>query len=72
VLADLPETEAPDAIQAFEFLDREPVPVSAKLSLNGSVTALRAGPGDGAGLVIYRNSATGNYEALELNLDCTR
>jgi hypothetical protein len=72
VLADLAETEAPDAIQAFEFLDREPVPVSAKLNLNGGVTALRAGPGEGAGLAIYRNSATGNYEALELNIDCTR
>jgi hypothetical protein len=72
VLADLAETEAPDAIQAFEFLDREPVPVSAKLNLNGSVTALHAGPGDGAALAIYRNSATGNYEALELNFDCTR
>jgi len=72
VLADLPETETPDAIQAFEFSGREPVPVSAKLNLNGSVTALRAGPGVEAGLAIYRNSATGNYEALELNFDCTR
>ncbi|MBO0911864.1 MAG: hypothetical protein J2P13_08730 [Acidobacteria bacterium] len=72
VLADSAETEAGDAIQAFEFSDREPAPVSAKLNLNGSVTALRGGPPESAGLVIYRNSSTGNYEALELNLDCTR
>jgi len=72
VLADSAKTEGADAIQAFEFLGREPAPASAKLTLNGSVTALRSGPGDRTGLAVYQNSSTGNYEALELNLDCTR
>ena len=77
LLADASDTEKDvadlesDSVQAFEFPGRAPVAVSAKLKLNGRVTALEPGPEAGSGLAIYRNSLTGNYEALDLNLDCT-
>jgi hypothetical protein len=72
VLADAADNEPTESIQAFEFADREPAAVSPKLTVNGSVTALWSTPsGDGA-IAVYRNSTTGNYEALQLNLDCGR
>lgn len=72
LLADSAETESSDSIQAFEFADREPGAVSAKLTLNGSVKALwPTGAADSA-IAVYRNSETGNYEALQLNFDCSR
>lgn len=72
ILADSPETDSADSIQAFEFADREPAVVSPKLALNGSVTALWTAPGESSAIAIYRDFATGNYEALQLNLDCGR
>ena len=76
VLADSAEISADneirDSVQAFEFPDREPLAVSQKLALNGTVTALwTTSSGQGA-IAVYRNSATGDYEALQLNLDCNR
>ena len=61
-----------DSIQAFEFADREPAAVSPKLALNGSITALWSTPNSESAIAVYKNSSTGNYEALQLNLDCGR
>jgi hypothetical protein len=72
VLADAAESEPAESIQAFEFADREPAPVSPKLTLNGRITALWSTPGGDSAIAVYRNASTGNYEALQLNLDCGR
>ena len=72
VLADAADSEPSESIQAFEFADREPTPVSPKLVINGSITALWSTPGAESAIAVYKNSSTGNYEALQLNLDCGR
>ena len=72
VLADAADSEPVESIQAFEFPDREPAPVSPKLAINGSITALWSTPGAESAIAVYKNSSTGNYEALQLNLDCGR
>jgi len=61
-----------DSIQAFEVADREPVAVSEKLEVNGSVTALwTEQTGDEGAVAVVRNNETGNYEAALLNLSCS-
>lgn len=70
VLATSAGSSADDSVQAFEFPDREPVAVSQPLELNGTITALwTSRPGDNA-VAIYRESDSGNYEAVQLTLTC--
>jgi len=59
-----------DSIQAFEFPDREPVELSQKIELAGTVTALWAGQNGESAAAVLRNHETGNYEAMLLNLAC--
>ncbi len=61
-----------ESLQAFDFPDREPVAASQKLSLNGPVTALWTQPGGESATAVYRNSETGNYEALQITLACSQ
>jgi hypothetical protein len=70
VLATSAENETPDIIQAFEFPDREPVAVSQKLELNGSVTALWTALNGENVIAVFRDADSGNYEADLLNLAC--
>ena len=72
VLADAADTEPTEWVQAFEFADREPAAVSPKLAINGSITALWSTPAGDTAIAVYKNSSTENYEALQLNLDCSR
>lgn len=72
VLADAADSEPSESIQAFEFADREPTAVSQKLAINGSITALWSTPSGESAIAVYKNSSTGNYDALQLNLDCGR
>jgi hypothetical protein len=72
VLADAADSDSSESIQAFEFADREPAAVSPKLTINGSITVLWSTPGGDSAIGVYKNSSTGNYEALQLNLDCGR
>jgi len=70
VIATAPGEDSQDSLQAFEFPDREPQAVSEKLALQGTVTALwTAQTGDMATAVI-RNSDTGKYDAVQINLTC--
>ncbi len=70
VLATSAENGSNDSVQAFEVPGREPVPVSPALELNGAITALwTSRPGDSA-IAVYRDSNSGNYEAVQLNLTC--
>jgi hypothetical protein len=72
VLADAADSEPAESIQAFEVADREPAAVSPKLTVNGSTTALWSTPGGENAIAVYKNSSTGNYEALQLTFDCGR
>lgn len=71
VVATLPDDQQ-DTLQAFEFPDREPAAVSQRLQLNGNVTALWTAQDEENITAIIRNSETGNYEALQLNLACSQ
>ncbi len=70
VVATSPGEDSQDALQAFEFPDREPLAVSQKLPLQGTVTALWTTPAGDAARVVIRNSETGKYDAVEINLTC--
>ncbi|MBV9183640.1 MAG: hypothetical protein JO356_20230 [Acidobacteria bacterium] len=71
ILATAPENEAEDSVLAFAFHDREPMPVSQKLTFKGTIRALWPTKGGGAAIAVYRNPETGRYEAVELNLNCS-
>jgi hypothetical protein len=70
VLATSADNDTPDTIQAFEFPDREPVPVSQKLELNGSVTALWTAEYGENAIAVFRDADNSNYEADVLNITC--
>ena len=70
VLATSLQAGPEDSIQAFELPDREPVAVTPKLSLNGSVTALWSAQDEQSAAMVYRDTQTGNYEAMQLSLAC--
>lgn len=72
VFATSPGGEASDWIQAFEFPDREPLAVSQKLNVNGSVNALWTAPDGKSATAVYRDSENGNYEAVQLTLTCNQ
>ncbi len=61
-----------ESMQAFDFPDREPVAASQKLPLNGPVTALWTQQNGESATAVYRNSETGDYEALQLTLACSQ
>ena len=70
VLASSPGVGGVDSLQAFEFPDREPLAMSQRLDLNGTITELWDAQDGEAATVIFRNSETGKYEAMLLNLTC--
>jgi hypothetical protein len=72
VLATSAQDETEDSIQAFEFPDRIPVAVSERLALNGSITALWSTQDGQSAAAVYRDTQTGNYEAMQLNLACSQ
>ncbi len=70
LLATSPDSETEDSIQAFEFPDRVPVAVSQKLALNGPMTGLWSAQDGQSAAAVYRDTQTGNYEAVHLSLAC--
>jgi hypothetical protein len=72
VLATSSTGDGRDAIQAFEFPDREPVAVSQKLEFDGKVTALWTEESGENAMALVQQSATGDYAAVLINLDCSR
>jgi hypothetical protein len=74
VLATKPgQADDPDAIQAFEIVDRQAIAVSAPVEFLGPVTALRQSAEDGgAAVAISRNLKTGRYAAFSLSISCSR
>jgi hypothetical protein len=70
VLATRTGDDSGDAVRAYEFPDREPVPVSEPLEFGGGVTALWTEGKGGTALAVSRNAETGNYEAFRLAVAC--
>ncbi|HKW74571.1 MAG TPA: hypothetical protein VJN64_03530 [Terriglobales bacterium] len=59
-----------DTVRAYEFPDRDPVPVSAPLELPGSVTGLWTEARGDSAVVVVRDQDTGGYEAFRLAMAC--
>lgn len=72
VLADSTGDDSPDSLQAWEFPDREPVTVTQKLNVNGKITALWSAGDARSAIAIYRNFDNGNYDAIKIDLLCSR
>ncbi len=70
MLATSTANETNDSVQAFEFPDREPVAVSQSLPLNGTITALWTSRDDNSAIAVYRDSDSGNYEAVQITPTC--
>jgi len=66
-----PNEQAPtDEVKAFEIADREPIAVSSPAKFDGPITGLWAASDATTVIAVSHNSATGNYEAYQLSLDC--
>ena len=63
--------EERDAVQAFEIVEQQAVPVSDPVDFSGPVTALWAEAGGGSAIGVSRNLKTGQYEAYELSITCS-
>ena len=72
VLATSTGSSSEDSVQAYDFPGREPLAVTEKLTLAGPVTALWPSQDGQSATAVYRNSGTGNYEALLLTLTCAQ
>ena len=59
-----------DAIQAFEFADRDPAAASQPLQLGGNLTALWTTRSADSAIAVVRDSESGNYEAVQITLTC--
>ena len=70
VLATRPGDNAGDSVRAFEFPDRDPVPVSPVLEFAGGITALWTEAKGVSAIAVSHNSETGNYEAFRLSMAC--
>ena len=70
VVASSAQPDGGDSLEAFEFPDHEPVAVSQKLTLNGNLTALWTARDGASATAVYRDSDSGNYEAVQLTLTC--
>ncbi|PYY09089.1 MAG: hypothetical protein DMG69_11810 [Acidobacteria bacterium] len=60
----------PDTVRAYEFPDREPVPVSQPVELGGRITSLWTESSGSTAVVVSRNWETGKYEAFRLTIAC--
>ncbi|HLZ42039.1 MAG TPA: hypothetical protein VKQ11_13815 [Candidatus Sulfotelmatobacter sp.] len=61
-----------DSVLAYEFPDRDPVPVSAPIELPGTVTALWTEPRGDSVTAVVRDQETGDYEAFRLAMACSQ
>jgi len=59
-----------DSIRAYEFPDRDPVPVSQPVDFAGAVTALWSEAQGTSAVVVSHNAVIGNYEAFRLSIAC--
>jgi hypothetical protein len=71
VLATSSGVPGSDSMRAYEFPDRDPVPVSAALDFGATVTALWTEAKGDTAMAVTRNSETGSYEAFRVAVACT-
>jgi hypothetical protein len=64
---DLNET---DAVQAYEIVNRKPVPVSTPIEFGGPITELWPLADGSEAIAISRNLQTADYEAFRLSVSC--
>jgi hypothetical protein len=72
VLATSAADQAGDSVRAYEFPDRNAVPVSAAVDFPGEVTALWTEAKGDTAIAIARNRETGTYEAFRLAMACNQ
>jgi len=70
VLATSAGAPGTDSIRAYEFPDRDAVPVSVAMDLAGTVTALWTEAKGDSAMVVTRNGASGTYEAFRVAVAC--
>jgi hypothetical protein len=70
VLATRSGDDSGDSVRAFEFPDRDPVPVSQAMDMPGGITALWTESQGTTAIAVSRNAETGNYEAYRLAVAC--
>lgn len=70
VLVTQAEDDGVDSVRAYEFPDRDPLPVSGPLEFSGGITALWSESKGNAAVGVTRNLKTGNYEAFRLTVSC--
>lgn len=59
-----------DSVQAYEFVDHQPVAVSHPVSFPGPVTALWSAASAGTAVAVARDLSTGRYAAYQLSTLC--
>ena len=72
VLATTAGDQGEDSIRAYEFPDRDAVPVSAAVEFPGAVSALWTEAKGDSAIVVARNRETGSYEAFRLAIACNQ
>jgi hypothetical protein len=71
VLATSSGVPGSDSMRAYEFPDRDAVPVSAALDFGATVTALWTEAKGDTAIAVTRNGETGSYEAFRVAVACT-
>ena len=71
VLATSSGVPGSDSMRAYEFPDRDAVPVSAVLDFGATVTALWTEAKGDTAMAVTRNGETGSYEAFRVAVACT-
>ena len=61
-----------DFIRAFQFPDRDPVPVSEPVDLAGTVISLWTEPAGNSAVAVSRSLRTNRYEAFRLSVSCDK
>lgn len=72
VLAVSPGDSEQDSVRAYEFPDRDPVAVSARVDFTGAITALWTEAHGDTAVAVVLNQRTRNYEAFRLALACNQ
>jgi hypothetical protein len=72
VLSTRPTEQSGDSVRAYEFPDRNAVPVSAAIDFSGEVMALWTEAKGDTAVAVARNRETGNYEAFRLAVACNQ
>jgi len=72
VLATSSGATGSDSMRAYEFPDRDAVPVSASVDFGARVTALWTEAKGDAAIAVARNGETGRYEAFRMAVACNQ